>query len=47
VGAAKPVEGGVLGPAEDAAEVKEDCESPFELADDPMELTRGDTVSGE
>ena len=35
---------GVLGPFEEGAEVKEDCESPFELAEDPIELTRGDEV---
>lgn len=33
---------GVLGPFEEVAEVKDECESPFELAEDPMELTRGD-----
>lgn len=38
---------GVLGPFEEGAEVKEDCESPFELAEDPMELTRGDEVPEE
>ncbi|KAH9999758.1 hypothetical protein F4779DRAFT_622618 [Xylariaceae sp. FL0662B] len=35
---------GVLGPLDDVAEVKEDWESPFELAEDPIELTRGDEV---
>lgn len=35
---------GVLGPFEDGAEVKDDCESPLELAEDAMELTRGDDV---
>ncbi len=43
-------DGGVLGPTDDAAEVKEDCESALELADEPdeaMELTRGDAVAEE
>ncbi|KAI1380891.1 hypothetical protein F4677DRAFT_441221 [Hypoxylon crocopeplum] len=35
---------GVLGPFEDGADVKDDCESPFELAEDAIELTRGDDV---
>lgn len=35
---------GVLGPFEDGAEVYDDCESPFELAEDAIELTRGDDV---
>ncbi|KAG4217648.1 hypothetical protein PC116_g33872 [Phytophthora cactorum] len=35
---------GVLGPFEDGAEVNDDCESPLELAEDAMELTRGDDV---
>lgn len=35
---------GVFGPFEDGAEVNDDCESPFELAEDAMELTRGDDV---
>lgn len=41
---------GVLGPFEDAAEVadvKEDWESPFELTEDPMELTRGEEAPDE
>ncbi|KAI1251021.1 hypothetical protein MGN70_008082 [Eutypa lata] len=38
---------GVLGPFEEGAEVKDDCESPFELAEDPIELTRGDEVPEE
>lgn len=43
---------GVLGPfdegaVDEAAEVKVDCESPFELADEAMELTRGDDALGE
>jgi hypothetical protein len=41
---------GVLGPFEegaDVAEVKDDCESPFELTEDPMELTRGDEAPEE
>ncbi|KAK5628823.1 hypothetical protein RRF57_004538 [Xylaria bambusicola] len=37
---------GVFGPLDDT-EVKEDCESPFELADEAMELTRGDDALGE
>lgn len=35
---------GVLGPCEDGAEVNDDCESPLELAEDAIELTRGDDV---
>lgn len=35
---------GVLGPFDEGAEVKEECESPFGLAEDAMELTRGDDV---
>ncbi|KAI5926970.1 hypothetical protein F4810DRAFT_706929 [Camillea tinctor] len=35
---------GVLGPLEEGAEVKDDWESPFELAEEPIELTRGDEV---
>lgn len=38
---------GVLGPLEDAADVKEDCEPPWELTDDAMLLTRGDEVPDE
>lgn len=38
---------GVLGPFEEGAEVKDDCESPFELAEEPIELTRGDDVPEE
>ncbi|KAJ3570695.1 hypothetical protein NPX13_g5642 [Xylaria arbuscula] len=37
---------GVFGPFDDT-EVKDDCESPFELADEAMELTRGDDALGE
>lgn len=37
---------GVLGPLEDAAEVKDDCEA-CELEADPIELTRGDEVPDE
>lgn len=33
---------GVLGPLEDATEVKDDCEPRWELAADDIELTRGD-----
>ncbi len=40
-------DGGVLGPVDEAAEVKEDCVSALELWDDPMELTRGDAVPDE
>jgi len=36
-----------LGPFDDGAEVKDDWESPFELAEDAMELTRGEDVLGE
>lgn len=36
-----------MGPFEEGAEVKDDCESPFELAEDPIELTRGDEVPEE
>ena len=38
---------GVLGPFEEGAEVKEECVSPFELVEDPMEQTRGDEVLDE
>lgn len=38
---------GVLGPFEDGAEVKDEWESPLELAEDAMELTRGDDVPEE
>ncbi|GAW12975.1 hypothetical protein ANO14919_023510 [Xylariales sp. No.14919] len=38
---------GVFGPFDDGAEVKDDCESPFELVDEAMEETRGDEVLGE
>jgi hypothetical protein len=38
---------GVLGPLEDATEVKEDCDPPLELTVDAMELTRGDDVPEE
>lgn len=38
---------GVLGPFEEGADVKDDCESPFELVEDAMELTRGDDVPEE
>ena len=39
-----------MGPFDDVAEVaevKDECESPFELVEDPMELTRGDNVPDE
>lgn len=35
---------GVLGPLEEAADVKDDCEPAWALAADPMELTLGDGV---
>lgn len=38
---------GVLGPLEEAAEVNEECDSPLELVDDAIELTRGDEVPEE
>lgn len=41
---------GVLGPFEDVtevADVKDDRDSPFELRDEPMELTRGDDAPEE
>jgi hypothetical protein len=41
---------GVLGPLEDVADVadvKDECESPLELTEDPIELTRGDDVPEE
>jgi hypothetical protein len=38
---------GVFGPFDDGAVVQDDCESPFELADEAMELTRGDETLGE
>jgi hypothetical protein len=38
---------GVLGPSEDGAEVKEDCESACEPLEEAMELTRGEDVPGE
>lgn len=38
---------GVLGPFDEVADVNEECESPLELAEDPMELTRGDDVPEE
>ncbi|KAJ8132936.1 hypothetical protein O1611_g692 [Lasiodiplodia mahajangana] len=38
---------GVFGPFDDGAEVKDDWESPFELTDEAMELTRGDETLGE
>lgn len=38
---------GVLGPFEDAADVKEDCDSPLELVEEAIELTRGDEVPDE
>ncbi|GAW25321.1 hypothetical protein SAMD00023353_0403480 [Rosellinia necatrix] len=38
---------GVLGPFDEGAEVKDVCESPFELADEAIELTRGDEALGE
>ena len=38
---------GVLGPSEDGAEVKEDCDSTWEPFDDAMELTRGEEEPGE
>ena len=40
-------DGGGLGPLDEATEVKDDCESALELADEPMELTRGDAVPDE
>ena len=40
-------DGGVFGPLDDATDVKEDWESAIELLDDPIELTRGDTVPDE
>lgn len=38
---------GVLGPYEEAADVKDDSEPAWELAADPMELTRGDVPEEE
>jgi hypothetical protein len=38
---------GVLGPKDDGAEVKEDCESVCDSLDEPMELTRGEELPGE
>lgn len=38
---------GVLGPLEDAADVKDDCEPACWLEAEPMELTRGDEVPDE
>lgn len=38
---------GVLGPFDDGADVKDECESPFELTDEAIELTRGDEAPGE
>lgn len=32
---------------DEGAEVNDDCESPLELVDDPIELTRGDEVPEE
>ncbi len=34
---------GVLGPLDDGAEVKDDCELALELSADETELTRGDS----
>lgn len=36
-----------MGPFEEAAEVKDECESPLELTEEPIELTRGDEVPEE
>jgi hypothetical protein len=38
---------GVLGPLDEAAEVNDDWEPPFELAAEEMELTRGDELLDE
>lgn len=38
---------GVLGPLEEATEVKEDCDPAWELDADPIELTRGDEAPEE
>lgn len=38
---------GVLGPLDEAAEVKDDWEPALELAADDMELTRGDELLDE
>jgi hypothetical protein len=41
---------GVFGPFDEVtevADVNDDWESPFELTDDPMELTRGDDAPDE
>jgi hypothetical protein len=38
---------GVLGPRDEGAEVKDDCDSACESLDDPMELTRGEELPGE
>lgn len=35
---------GVLGPLDEAAEVKDDCEPMCELATDDIELTRGEEL---
>lgn len=38
---------GVLGPREEGAEVKEDCDSAWDPLEEAMELTRGEEVPGE
>jgi hypothetical protein len=38
---------GVLGPREDGAEVKDDCDSAWDPFEEAMELTRGEDVPGE
>lgn len=38
---------GVLGPSEEAAEVKDDCEPGCEMTEEARELTRGEQVPEE
>jgi hypothetical protein len=38
---------GVLGPREDGADVKDDCDSACDPLEEAMELTRGEEVPGE
>ena len=36
-----------MGPLDEATDVKDECESPLELDDEPIEPTRGETVPEE